>query len=79
VPVLSVRQIAATKAYTISRRGVYKDYLDLYFILSEQHAPVVGIIDIIAFRVGEGVASSHGDSSGSSSASCTIWPRRVCG
>ena len=54
VPLLSVRQIAATKAYTIGRRGAYKDYIELYFILSEQHAPLAGIIDIIAFRVGEG-------------------------
>jgi predicted nucleotidyltransferase component of viral defense system len=38
VPLLSVREIAATKSYTIGRRGAYKDYIDLYFILSEQHA-----------------------------------------
>jgi hypothetical protein len=37
VPLLSVRQIAATKAYTIGRRGAYKDYIELYFILYEQH------------------------------------------
>ena len=30
VPLLSVREIAATKAYTIGRRGAYKDYIDLY-------------------------------------------------
>jgi predicted nucleotidyltransferase component of viral defense system len=44
VPLLSVREIAATKAYTIGRRGAFKDYIDLYFILSEQHvtAPVSG-------------------------------------
>jgi Nucleotidyl transferase AbiEii toxin, Type IV TA system len=35
VPLLSVREIAATKAYTIGRCP-YKDYIDLYFILSER-------------------------------------------
>ena len=33
VPLLSVRQIAATKAYTIGRRGAYKDYIELLFHL----------------------------------------------
>jgi hypothetical protein len=36
VSLLSVREIAATKAYTIGRCGAYKDYIDLYFILSER-------------------------------------------
>ena len=35
VQMLSVREIAATKAYTIGRRGSYKDYVDLYFIVAE--------------------------------------------
>lgn len=46
VPLLSVREIAATKAYTIGRRGAFKDYIDLYFILSEQHVTLTDIIDI---------------------------------
>jgi hypothetical protein len=48
VPLLSVREIAATKAYTIGRRGAYKDYIDLYFILSEQHTTLTNIIDVDA-------------------------------
>jgi hypothetical protein len=35
---LSVKEIGATKAYTIGRRGTYKDYVDLYFIIAEHHA-----------------------------------------
>lgn len=45
VRLLSVPEIAATKAYTIGRRGAYKDYVDLYFIVVEKHA---GLADIIA-------------------------------
>ncbi len=30
---LSVREIAATKAYTIGQRGALKDYVDLYYAL----------------------------------------------
>jgi predicted nucleotidyltransferase component of viral defense system len=52
VPVLSVREIAATKAYTIGRRGAFKDYIDLYFILWDQHATLTDIIDIAEKKFG---------------------------
>jgi len=45
VPLLSVREIAATKAYTIGRRGSYKDYVDLYFILLEGYTTLTEIIE----------------------------------
>jgi hypothetical protein len=45
VPYLSVREIAATKAYTIGRRGSYKDYVDLYFCVSEGYTTLPTIID----------------------------------
>lgn len=32
-PLACVKEIAAMKAYTIGRRGNFKDYVDLYFIL----------------------------------------------
>jgi hypothetical protein len=41
---LSVKEIGATKAYTIGRRGTYKDYADLYFIIAEHHASLEEII-----------------------------------
>ena len=44
VPLLSVREIAATKAYTIGRRGAFKDYVDLYFALLEGHTTLSEII-----------------------------------
>jgi hypothetical protein len=52
VPLLSVREIAATKAYTIGGRGAFKDYIDLYFILSDQHATLTDIIDIAEKKFG---------------------------
>lgn len=44
IELLSVKEIAATKAYTIGRRGSLKDYVDLYFILSENHASLQEIL-----------------------------------
>ena len=44
LPLLSVREIAATKAYTIGRRGSYKDYVDLFFVLAERHTTLAEII-----------------------------------
>lgn len=41
---LSIRDIAITKAYTIGRRGSYKDYIDLYFIIAERHATLAEIV-----------------------------------
>lgn len=43
---LSVKEIAATKAYTIGRRGSYKDYVDIFFAVSGGH---VALDEIIAF------------------------------
>ena len=44
VRLLSVPEIAATKAYTIGRRGAFKDYVDLYFVIAEKQATLAGII-----------------------------------
>src|SRR3984893_9654839 len=41
---LSVKEIAATKAYTIGRRGALKDYVDLYCTMEERHASLADII-----------------------------------
>lgn len=40
----SVKEIAATKAYTVGRRGSLKDYVDLFFILMEKHATLKSIL-----------------------------------
>jgi nucleotidyltransferase AbiEii toxin of type IV toxin-antitoxin system len=49
---LSVKEIGATKAYTIGRRGTYKDYVDLYFILAEGHASLEEIVAIAERKFG---------------------------
>ena len=50
---LSIREIAATKAYTIGRRGSFKDYVDLYFVLSGGHASLAEIIDLAERKFGD--------------------------
>lgn len=45
IKLFPIKTLAATKAYTIGRRGTYKDYIDLYFILSENHATLADIIE----------------------------------
>jgi len=52
VPMLSVKEIGATKAYTIGRRGTYKDYVDLYFIIAENHASLEDIIRMAELKFG---------------------------
>lgn len=44
VPLASVLDIASIKAYTIGRRRSFKDYVDLYFILSKEYATLDVII-----------------------------------
>jgi len=46
VKIVKISEIGAMKAYTIGRRATYKDYIDLYFILSEKHSSLPEIIKI---------------------------------
>lgn len=46
IQILSVKEILATKAYSIGRRGVYKDYVDLYIGLKENLITLQEIINI---------------------------------
>ncbi len=46
VNLANVKEIAGIKAYTIGRRGSFKDYIDLYFILSEKYSSLNEIIDV---------------------------------
>src|SRR3989344_3263545 len=52
LPTLSVKEIGATKAYTIGRRGAFKDYIDLYFILKEAYASLEEIIVLAQKKYG---------------------------
>lgn len=53
ISLLGVPEIAATKAYTIGRRGSYKDYIDLYFIISEKHSSLEEIITLAEKKYGD--------------------------
>lgn len=44
VPILSIADIAVTKAYTIGRRGDFKDYVDMHYILKEEHTTLHRVI-----------------------------------
>jgi len=45
VPIASVREIASMKAFSIGKRLAYKDYVDWYFLLKEQHIDLVDVIE----------------------------------
>lgn len=53
VKLLNPKEIAATKAYTIGRRGSLKDYIDLYFIISGKIATLDEIIKMANEKFGE--------------------------
>ena len=44
IKLLSVKEILATKAYSIGRRGSFKDYIDLYIGLKQGYANLAEII-----------------------------------
>lgn len=46
ITVLSLKELAVTKAYTIGRRGSFKDYVDLYYLLTEKHTSIKEILSI---------------------------------
>lgn len=53
VSLLSIKEIAATKAYTIGRRGSYKDYVDIYFVLKDKYASLQAIIKLAEKKYGD--------------------------
>lgn len=46
VPLLSIKDIAASKAFAIGQRAAYRDYVDMYFILKEKHATLAEVISL---------------------------------
>lgn len=44
VSLLSIQDIAASKAFAIGQRAAYRDYVDVYFILKERYATLGEII-----------------------------------
>lgn len=52
VKILDAKEIAATKAYTIGRRGTLKDYVDLHFIVSEKISSLDEIMEMARSKFG---------------------------
>ena len=46
IKLLSIAEIAASKACTIGKRGSYKDYVDLYYIISGEYCSLEKIIEL---------------------------------
>lgn len=46
IRMLDKKEIAASKSFTIGKRGAYKDYVDLYFLLSDGYITLQEIIDL---------------------------------
>ncbi len=49
----SVKEIAASKAYTIGRRGEYKDYVDLYFLFKKDYITLSEVISLSEKKYGD--------------------------
>ncbi|MBI2443757.1 MAG: nucleotidyl transferase AbiEii/AbiGii toxin family protein [Candidatus Magasanikbacteria bacterium] len=46
VPLVSLRELAAMKAFAIGKRLAYKDYVDWYFMLKEKHVQLAEVIRV---------------------------------
>ena len=57
IKLLNIKEIAATKVYTIGRRGSYRDYVDLYFTFSEGHASLDETIELAERKYGTEINS----------------------
>ena len=50
---LDIPELSATKAYTIGRRGLFKDYIDLFFVLSGNYANLDQIMQLADKKYGK--------------------------
>ena len=46
IPFYDIRDIALDKAHTIGRRGVWRDYVDLYFLLKDGHITLKDLLSL---------------------------------
>jgi hypothetical protein len=53
IPLLSAKEILASKAYTIGRRGEFKDYVDLFAGLNGRYATLTELIDLAQQKYGD--------------------------
>lgn len=50
--ILALPELAATKAYTIGRRGSFKDYIDLYFSVMDKAVTLPEVIELAEEKYG---------------------------
>ena len=53
INILSLKEILATKAYTLGRRGEYKDYVDMYTGLHEGVSTLTEIVELARKKYGD--------------------------
>lgn len=53
ISLMHLKEIAATKAYTIGRRGSFRDYVDLYFCLKGKHITIDEIMEMAREKYGK--------------------------
>jgi len=54
IPVLSIWEIAMSKAHTIGRRATLKDYVDLYFLFKENHITLGDTLELAKKKYSDG-------------------------
>lgn len=52
VPILKIPELAAMKAFSIGKRLSYKDYVDWYFLLKEDHVRLPNIVHLAQQKFG---------------------------
>lgn len=57
IPLYSIKDIALDKAHTIGRRGVWRDYVDLYFILMRNYIDLKTILKLGKKKFGPAFAA----------------------
>ena len=52
LPLYAVEDIAANKAYTVGRRAIWRDYVDLFFILKRDLVDIFGLVKLSEKKFG---------------------------
>ncbi|HEX9721737.1 MAG TPA: nucleotidyl transferase AbiEii/AbiGii toxin family protein [Candidatus Paceibacterota bacterium] len=52
VPLVSIQEIAAMKAFAVGKRLAYKDYIDWYFMLKEEYVTLQEVISLCTQKFG---------------------------
>lgn len=53
LPLFNLRDLASSKAYTIGRRGTWRDYVDMYFLLKKKYVSLNSVVHEAEQRFGD--------------------------